>query len=297
MKVNRVSLTGTFIGLMLVLCGGCGYLKMKEENKEVLEGQAKIARVNDKFLFKADLADIVPGGSSSDDSARMVKRYINSWVRKQLLIDEAASKIEFDQQELERKILDYRYALMVYEYEKHYVNATLQKEVTEEEVKAYYEANKDNFELKQNIIKGLYVKVPKEAPRLNKLREFIEADDSDEKEKLKSYCYRFAADFMLDDAAWVNFEELMVNTPLTSIPNKVQWLKANKYVETSDERYLYFLKITDYKISNELSPLEFVRDQIETIIINKRKAELAARLENEIYEKAQKSKAFDIYAE
>lgn len=297
MKTDRIAITGTFVGLILLLCGGCGYLKMKEEDKAVLEGQAKIARVNDKFLFKADLADIVPAGSSSGDSARMVKRYINSWVRKQLLIDEAASKIEFDQQELERKILDYRYALMVYEYEKHYVNATLQKEVNEEEVKAYYEAHKDNFELKQNIIKGLYVKVPKEAPRLNKLREFIEADDSEEKEKLKSYCYRFAADFMLDDAAWVNFEELMVNTPLMSIPNKVQWLRANKYVETSDDRYLYFLKITDYKISNELSPLEFVRDQIETIIINKRKAELAARLENEIYEKAQKSKAFDVYAE
>lgn len=297
MKTSRAFLSSTFIGFVFLFCGGCGYLNMKEDDKIVLEGQVKVARVNDKFLFKADLSDIVPGGSSSEDSARMVKRYINSWVRKQLLIDEAASKIEFDQQELERKILDYRYALMVYEYEKHYVNATLQKEVSEEEVKAYYEANKDNFELKQNIIKGQYVKVPKEAPRLNKLREFIEKEDPAEKEKLKSYCYRFASDFMLDDAAWINFEELMVNTPLVSIPNKVEWLKANKYVETSDDRYLYFLKITDYKISNELSPLEFVRDQIETIIINKRKAELATRLENEIYEKARKSNAFDVYAE
>jgi hypothetical protein len=297
MKTSTRFITGTFFGLLIML-SGCGYLKMRDDEKEVLNRQTtKIARVNDKFLLKAELNDLVPAGSSAEDSARMVKRYINSWVRKQLLIDEASSQIEFDQQELERKILDYRYALMVYEYEKHYVNATLKKEVTEEEIKAYYDTHKDNFELKQNIIKGLYVKVPKEAPRLNKLREFLELEDAEDKEKLKSYSYRFAADFMLDEAVWINFEELIVNTPLMSIPNKVQWLKTNKYVETSDQRYLYFLKIIDYKISNEMSPLEFVRDQIETIIINKRKAELAARLEKEIYEKAQKNNAFEVFAE
>ena len=185
---------------------------------------------------------------------------------------------------------------MVYEYEKYYVNSTLRKEITEEEIKAYYEANKDNFELKQIIIQGIYVKVPKVAPRLNKLREFLEQDDKKDLDRLKSYCYRFATDFMLDKSTWVNFEELVANTPLMSIPNKVQWLEANKKVETSDDRYLYFLHVSDYKISNQQSPLEFVRDQIETIIINKRKTELASRLEREIYEKAQKSNAFEIYA-
>lgn len=281
---------------MLAL-SSCDYLQLRTGSPEEEVVEAKVARVNDKFLFAHDLADIVPSGTASEDSSRLVKRYVNSWIRKQLLIDEAARSIEFDQQELERKILDYRYALMVYEYEKFYVNSALQKEVTEEEVAAYYEANKDNFELKQNIVKGIYVKVPKEAPRLNKLREFIALKEEDDREKLKSYSYRFASDFMLDNAVWVNFDELLMNTPLMSIPNKVQWLKANKYVETSDERYLYFLKIEDYKISNELSPLEFVRDQIETIIINKRKTELAARLEKEIYEKAQKSESFEIYEE
>lgn len=281
--------------MCLLLLGGCDYLQLRKNSGEETIVETKVARVNDKYLFTQDVTDIVPSGTSSDDSARLVKRYINSWVRKQLLIDEAAKNIEFDQQELERKILDYRYALMVYEYEKFYVNSALKKEVTEEEIAEYYEANKANFELKQNIIKGVYVKVPKEAPRLNRLKEFIKLEEKGDREKLKSYSYRYASDFMLDESTWVNFDELIMNTPFMSIPNKVQWLKANKQVEASDERYLYFLKIQDYKISNELSPIEFVRDQIETIIINKRKIELAARLEKEIYEKAQKSEVFEIY--
>ena len=290
-------LKGIGFVLFLWLFASCDYLKIRNEASEPAEEQFRVARVNNQYLLASDLADIVPPATLAEDSARMVKRYINSWIRKQLMIGEAASKIEFDQQELERKILDYRYALMVYEYEKYYVNAALNREVTEGEIKAFYQANKDNFELKQIIVRGMFVKVPKEAPRLNNLREFLEMKDKDDKEKLKSYCYRFASDFMLDQATWVNFDELVTNTPLMSIPNKVQWLEANKYVETSDERYLYFLKVVDYKISNELSPLEFVRDQIETIIINKRKTELAARLEEEIYEKAQKSDAFEIYNE
>ena len=284
------------LAVVAILFASCDFLKMRKEEEAALKEEKKIARVHENFLYAADLADLVPAGASAEDSARLVKRFVNSWIRKQLMISEAASKIEFDQQELERKILDYRYALMVYEYEKYYVNSALQKEVTEEEIKAYYEANKDNFELKQIIIRGLYVKVPKEAPRLNKLREFLEQNEEQDLERLKSYCYRFATDFMLDKGTWINFEELIANTPLMSIPNKVQWLEANKKVETSDEGYLYFLNVVDYKISNQLSPLEFVRDQIETIIINKRKTELAARLEKEIYEKAQKSNDFEVYA-
>lgn len=292
--INKIN-----VGLKVVILASmfisCDYFKMREGIDTAAVEEGKVARVNDNFLYTSDIAGIVPPGALADDSARLVKRFVNSWIRKQLMISEASSKIEFDQQELERKILDYRYALMVYEYEKYYVNSALHKEVTEEEIKAYYEANKDNFELKQIIIQGIYVKVPKEAPRLNKLREFLEQDDKQDLERLKSYCYRFATDFMLDKNTWVNFEELVVNTPLMSIPNKVQWLQANEKVETSDDRYLYFLHVADYKISNQQSPLEFVRDQIETIIINKRKTELATRLEREIYEKAQKSNAFEIY--
>ena len=296
MNNYRQILAALLFGMLWSVLGGCDYFKMGEAAGENGNADVKVARVNDKFLYAKDLEDIVPSESTPEDSARIAGRYISSWIRKQLMIEEASSKIEFDQQELERKILDYRYALMVYEYEKYYVNTSLQKEVTEEEIKAYYEANKDNFELKQIIMRGIYVKVPKAAPRLNKLRDFLELEKDDDLEKLKSYCYRFATDFMLDKNTWVNFEELVTNTPLMSIPNKVQWLAANKYVETSDDHYLYFLKVLNYKISNEISPLEFVREQIETIIINKRKTELAARLEKEIYEKAEKNDAFEIYS-
>ncbi|WP_224995400.1 peptidyl-prolyl cis-trans isomerase [Cesiribacter sp. SM1] len=283
-----------YLVIVLVLfLAGCDFFRPKTDS--AADGEKVVARVHDQYLYLNDLAELLPQGINADDSSRMADRYIRSWVRKQLLISEAARKIELDQQELERKVQDYRYSLMIYEYEKQYVGKHLDRSVSEEEVQQYYENNKDNFQLKQNIIRGLFVKVPLNAPKLSNLREFMPLNKAGDREKVKSYAYRFATDYMLDDGVWVNFDELIMNTPLAGIPNKVQWLKNNKYAETADEEYVYFLKIQDYKITDEISPLEFVRDQIETIIVSRRKTELASRLEEEIYENARKNNAFEVY--
>jgi hypothetical protein len=285
--------THNYLVIVLLLLSGCDFFRPK--TAEVDAGEQVVARVNDQYLYAANLTELLPAGASPEDSARMAERYVRSWVRKQLLISEASKKIELDQQELDRKVQDYRYSLMVYEYEKQYVSKHLNRDISEEEVQEYYEKNKENFQLKQNIVRAMYVKVPKNAPKLGNLREFMPLRQAGDREKVKSYAYRFATDYMLDDGVWVNFEELIMNTPLAGIPNKIQWLRNNTYTETSDEEYLYFLKVQDYKISDEISPLEFVRDQIETIIVNKRKTELATRLEEEIYENARKNNSFEVY--
>jgi predicted house-cleaning noncanonical NTP pyrophosphatase (MazG superfamily) len=213
-----------------------------------------------------------------------------------LLIAEAASQIEFDEAELERKILDYRYALMVYEFEKKYVNQRVDTEVTEDEIRSYYQENKDNFELKQNIIKGIFAKVPQEAPRTGRLRDLFKNKlDEEAREEIKSYCLSFAASYSLDDSIWYDFEDVIKNTPLVSIPNKVQFLRENKFMETSDDIYLYFVKVLDYKISDQISPLEFVRDDIANIIVNQRKVALTREMEEAIYQEALDSKDFELY--
>lgn len=272
------------------------FLKFKNQQAEEGKTLIPIARVYDNYLYKQDLEGMVDKGTSSSDSAGIVGRYIDSWIKKQLLIAEAAAQIDFDEAELERKILDYRYALMVYEFEKNHVNQKADKEVSENEIKEYYRDNKANFELKQNIIKGIFAKVPQEAPRIGRLRTLFQGkQDEEAREEIKSYCLSFATSYSMDDSVWYNFEDVIKNTPLVSIPNKVQFLRENKFVETSDDIYVYFLRITDYKISDQISPIEFVRGDIAQIIRNKRKVALTRKLEEEIYSSAKKKKEFEIF--
>ena len=167
---------------------------------------------------------------------------------------------------------------MIHEYQKLYINEKLERNVAPSEVEAYYLENKENFQLRQNIIKCRYVKLAKEAPRINVFKRLFISNNDKQLEELRSYCYQYATTFHLD-TTWVNFDEVIVNTPMVTIDNKIQFLRRTDYYETSDDTYQYFLKIVEYRISDEISPLEWVYDDIVRIIINKRKVELAKELE------------------
>jgi hypothetical protein len=271
----------------------CSWLNLKEQENINTENLA-VARVFDSYLFKSDIEEIAPKGISTVDSLRITENFVRSWVVKQLVMREAGAYLNLDMSEIERKVQDYRYNLIAYEFEKNYVNQRLDKEVTEAEIQEYYLENKENFELKQNIIKGIFVKMPKGAPQLTQVGRWIQSPTDKNREELRSYCVRFASVFHLEDSVWVNFDDIIKNTPLASIPNKVQFLRDNKYVETSDPEYNYSLKILEYKFSEEISPLEFVRDNIAAIIVNRRKVKLSEEMEKEIYEKAKNRNDFEI---
>ena len=105
----------------------------------------------------------------------------------------------------------------------------------------------------------------------------------------------FSTAYHMVDSTWMVFDELVKNSPLAEIPNKIQFLKANPYYETSDDTYLYFFKVTEYRISDNISPLEFVKNDIRAIILNKRKVELAKQLEDDVYSTAVNEKEFEIF--
>jgi len=280
---------------IVLLLSACEFFQVKKELSDDLTQEKPIARAHDAFLYHDDIEGIVPNGMSPTDSAERVNRYINSWARKQLLIKEAAENIVFDEAEIERKILDYRYSLMGYEYQSFYVNEKLINEVTDGEIQQYYTDHIDNFTLKQNIIRGKFINLPVGAPSTVDVSKLIHSHKEEDLEVLKTYCLSFATSYQLNDSVWINFEELVRSTPLAELDNKVKFLKTKKYSESADSTNLYYLSISEYKMSDELSPMEFVKDQIGNIIINKRKIALARQLEEEVYEKAVKNNEIEIY--
>jgi hypothetical protein len=280
----------TFLGLV-----GCDLLQVKDEDENSQAKEVAVARVHNAFLYKSDLEGMVLAGTSKSDSIARVERYINNWVRKQLLIDEAKSKIDFNEADLERKIQNYRYSLIAYQYQSFYINQHIDKNVNEEEIESYYESNQDNFPLKQNIIRGKFVKAPENAPKLNQVKRLIQSSKEKDKEKLQEFCFGYASNFTLVDSIWINYDDLVRGSPFAETPNTVQFLRNRKYAEAADESYKYFLKITEYKKTDDISPLEVVRDQIVDIIINKRKIALAENLEKEVYNEAKQKNSFEIY--
>ena len=79
--------------LLLICCGlmlaSCDLLQVKKEPVAPEEQEQPVARVNNTYLYASDLEGISESTVNSADSADRAESYINQWVRKQLLIDEA----------------------------------------------------------------------------------------------------------------------------------------------------------------------------------------------------------------
>lgn len=259
--------------------------------------QKPLARVDNTYLFETDVISFLPVGLSGGDSASLAEKLIDDWVKKQLLMSRAKAEIAYDENLLERKVQDYRYNLIVHEFEKFYINAHLSKEVSQKEIETYYEERAENFTLKQNIVRCLYIKMPLSFQGINQLRRNVRSYPNVNKEDITEVCYQYAAQSFLEDSIWVNFDEVIINTPLKGLSNKIQFLEKTTFSETRDDQFAYFLRVLDYKFSDQVPPLEYVREDIVNIIINKRKLALKKELEKAVYEEAKKSNRFEVFAD
>ena len=275
----------------------CFFLRCDYLNKNQRPKSQPIARVGDNYLYTQDLVKDMPLGLSALDSGRLIDKYIDDWIKKQLLIIKANEELSISEINIDRKVEDYRYALIMHEFEKIYIRSHLNTQVTQEEIESYYFERSENFLLKQNIVQCIFTKIPVSAPDITQIRRNIRNFPNTDIQDIKNYCYQFADLSFLDDSIWISLDELVVNTPLASLQNKNQFLEKTIYSETRDESYIYLFRILEYKISDQIAPLEYVREDIENIIINKRKLALKKKLYETIYEEALKTKKFEVYSD
>ncbi len=286
MKINLSHIILAFSLLFFATC------KNKTSSIEY-KGEA-VAKVNDAILYDSQLKDIVPTGLSSKDSLDIIKKFIDNWIRETLVIQKAEDNLTEEQKNVEKQLQDYRNSLITYAYEKELVKQKLDTTITEKEIEDYYNNNHSNFELKDNIIKVVYIKVNKKAPQIDKLKKWYKSDNAKDIEQLASYCHQFATNFYLDGDSWLLFDDLLKEIPIQTY-NKELFLQNNRFVEVSDSAYNYFVNIKGFKIRNSLSPLSFEKENIKNIILNKRKLELINQMKNDIYNDALNKNKIEIY--
>ncbi len=253
-----------------------------------------IARVYDDYLYVSDLEGIVPIGSSAKDSLVIVKSYIDSWIKSKLLIRNAEKNLTTDQKDFEQQIEDYRNSLILYTYEKELVTQKLDTSLSDTLISTYYEANKSEFLLKDNIVKVWYIKMPLKSANITTIRSLYKTDTEANKKTLEEKCSQFAANYYLDDESWLLFDDLLKEIPIKTY-NQEDYLKNNRYIEMQDSLYNYFVNIKDFQVKESVSPLSFEKENIKSIILNKRKLALIEEMQNNLFKDALKENNFEIY--
>lgn len=244
-----------------------------------------LVSVYDKELYFSEIADLIPEGLAAEDSAAFIGAWVQRWSKEQLLVRQAERNLDETLLELDQQMSSYRNSLLIYAYEKALVAQKMDTTVYPHEIKDYYLANKQNFELKDHIVRMLYVKVKPDAPQLQKLKKWYLSDQEEQQLLLEEYCYQFAEEFVLEDTSWVYFSDVQQQIPLETT-NPANYLRTHPHVILEDSSGIYLVRFKKYKIKESVSPLALEEKRIKNIILNKRKLDFLKKTETELYQKA-----------
>lgn len=267
----------------------CSYFK-----KENQEGENAVARAYGFYLYPEDLEGVVPHNASRQDSISITKNFIENWIRKKAVLEKAEDNLDDDQKDVAKQLEEYRNSLVTYAYEAELIRQKLDTNVTEAAVEEYYEKNKSNFELKDNIIKVVYLRLNRNSPKLDRVRMWYRSENARDRKLLADYCRQYAVNYYLDDETWLLFDDLLKEIPIKTY-DKEQFLQNNRVLELVDGDALYLVNIKGFRIKNSLSPLSFEKNNIRSMIINQRKLQLIEEMERQAYEDARKSGEAEVF--
>jgi hypothetical protein len=266
----------------------------RKTTDETAEKGKAIARVYTYNLYENDLKAVLPDGLSPEDSARRAQNFINTWVKEKLLVYKAEMNLGDGQKNVEKQLQDYRNSLIIYAYEKELVRQRLDTLVSDEEIQKYYDEHPNDFELRDNIVKVIYVKVDKKSPNQQKLTGWIKSDKPQDRKDLEGYCRQFASNYFLDDNVWLLFDDLLKEVPIETY-NKELFLQNTRFLTLADSTSNYFVNIKGFMTRNSHSPLAFEKENIRNIILNQRKRELIERMHTNLYKEAMENKDIEVY--
>lgn len=254
-----------------------------------------LAKVYDAYLYPSDLQGVIPCNLSIEDSINMVKDYIQRWVEQTVLANEARKKLPDNKQIVQQRVKDYENSLLIYEYQKQIIEQKLDTTISEDELKTFYNNNKQLFLLKQPVLQVDFIKVNKQAPQVYQMWNWYKYLDNESiKDKVIDYCQNHADTFSIARNQWITFTMLQQNVPL-SITNEAFFFKHNLYTHVQDSTHHYFMYFRDYELTDSVAPLPYIRDKVAQIIINKHKQELIEQLTETIFTKAYNFNKVEVY--
>jgi len=257
------------------------------------EENTPVVSVKEKTLYLADIKQAIPLGFTGEDSISAAQAYIDTWVNDKLMYEKANQNI-MNKDDIENLVEDYRKSLIVNSYQEQLLKEHFSKATSDSELKSYYEENKDKFKLEENIIKGLYLKIPANSSQLNNFRKWYRQVTEASVENIEKNTLQNAVNYEYFYDRWVAFDDVMENVP-SIIENKEQYLKANKNIEVNDSSFVYLLNIKEFKLVGDQAPYEYIKGILSEIYLEQRKADYLKQVRKDLYNKALSDEEIKFY--
>ena len=210
---------------------------------------------------------------------------MKNWIVEQLLYDVAKRNTASQQKDIDLLVENYKKSLVLNIYQEKLISERLSPVIKDVEIRTYYDENKERFKLDKNIIKGLFLKIPIDAPNLNQIREWYKSTNERALENIEKYSIQNASiyDFFYD--RWMDFDEVMDKIPI-HISDPVHFLKEKKNIEVVDSSYVYLLNIQETLLIGNSAPYEFAEPMVKELLINQKRLNFIKSIEEDLYNDA-----------
>ena len=269
------------------------FVSCNKEKREV--DNIAIARVNNSKLYKEDIKDLVPAGTSKKDSLIIVKDFIDRWASQKLLFNASEVNLSDDKQaELNKLVDEYKKDLYTKAYIEQLVYKSFDTIVNEQELSDYYEKNKNNFKTNEALVKMSFIQINKNSPKINAITNKFLSGSKENKDFLKNNAIDFKS-YAFNDSIWIDMNQVYEKIPFINLENKQKYVSSGMNFQYPDSTTIWLVKINNVLPKDSATPLEFLKPTIKQIIINNRKLELINTLEKEITNDAIKDNKYEIY--
>ncbi len=245
-----------------------------------------VVTVAGKSLYAPELAEATSAALSAEDSASLADAYIRQWVTETALYEKAKQHADKPQQ-IEKQVENYRRSLYVKAYEKQLVDNKMQKIIPEDTLQQYYDSHSSYFTLRENIIKGLLIVIPAQAPDREALQSWLGDLNDENMELIEKYAYQNATGYELFTDQWHTQSKILLRIPMER-NNMTTLLRDHKIISLSDSTSCYLLRVTDKKMKGETMPYEYARPEIEKLLLEKRQQAFLKEEKEKIYQEAVK---------
>jgi len=250
------------------------------------ESEDSVLSYNEHNLNLKELLNYLPKDLSVDDSLKWVKQFEKTWLRNQIIIQKSEKELPKKELDIELELLQYKSDLLLYKYENFYIKNKINTQVSNSEIENFYKENKSVLLSLNPLVKATYIVIPNTVRDKYKVRQWLVSSREKDADRLKLYCFHNAKVFDDFDGEWIALEKLR----LMSASDKLRVNRGieNRVIEQKNDSVTHYIFIDELVKKGEVMPLDYARDEIVKIIINKRKNILENELNQKLDEQVEK---------
>jgi len=254
-----------------------------------------VARVNDIYLDKYEVLDLVPSNADKEDSLAIVNRFIDKWATKKLLTEAAELNLSKDKREEINKLVEqFKSDLLIKDYLEKLVQKNIDTIISDKDLKVYYDKYKNNFLVEDMLVKMSYANVLKDNSNYSTIKRYFSSGRNEDHNKLESMSLHMKS-YALNDSIWVDVKQIYDKLPFLNGGNKDNYLKNNSFFEVEEENSTYFVKVNKVLSRGSVIPFEYLKKSLKMMVINDRKMELLKQYEEDILKDAKKNKRYEVF--